>query len=71
MDSYWNRWDIVSAYYAYYTDWHTGQASYEFARLCRIRRYFNPGPYFDGYASLTENGEAIYDELAASQWESL
>ena len=27
--------------------------------------------YWDGYASLTENGEAIYDELAAGQWEAL
>ena len=61
---YWDRWDIVAAYYAYYTDWHAGQGSPEYARLCRIRRYFKPGRYWDGYASLTENGEAIYDELA-------
>ena len=68
---YWDRWDIVSAYYAYYSDGHAGQGSYEYGRLCRIGRYFKPGPYFDGYASLTENGEAIYDQLAASQWEAL
>lgn len=60
---YWDRWDIVSAYYAFYTDWHAGQGSYEYQRLCWIRQYFKPGRYWQGYSSLTENGEAIYNEL--------
>ncbi len=74
MDSnqvYWDRWDIVSAYYAYYSDWHAGQASYEYQRLCKIGRYFKPGRYWTGYSDLTENGQAIYDELAYSQREAL
>jgi len=62
---HWDRWDIVTAHYAYCNDWHSGQNSPEYARLCRIRRYFKPNPYWDGYASLSENGEAIYDELVA------
>ena len=68
---YWERWDIVSAYYAYYSDWHGGQASPEYDRLCRIGRYFKPGMYWNGYSDLSENGQAIYDELAASRWEAL
>jgi hypothetical protein len=62
---HWDRWDIVTAHYAYCTDWHSGQNSPEYVRLCRIRRYFKPNPYWDGYASLTENGGAIYDELVS------
>lgn len=68
---YWDRWDIVTAYYCYLTEWHGGQGSPEYARLCRMRRYFRPGASWDGYASLTANGEAIYEELAAAAWEAL
>ncbi len=63
----WNRFDIVEAYYAYFTDYHTGQWSHDYARLCHMQTYFRPGDLWRGYDSLTENGQAIYDRLAAME----
>ncbi len=64
---YFDRFDIVSAHYAFACDWHTGQASELYARQCRISRYFSPGASWNGYASLSENGQAIYDELVSNR----
>ena len=58
-----NRFDIVEAHYAYYSDYHEGQGSRKYARLSRILGYFRPSPLFRGYESLTENGQEIYDAL--------
>jgi hypothetical protein len=60
---YFDRFDIVSAHYAYYCDYHSGQWSKGYERLCRISEHFNPGPLFKGYDSLSENGQAIYNQL--------
>lgn len=60
-----DRWDIIEAHYAFYTDWHSGQSSREYRRLCRIRQYWRPGKFWQGYAALTDNGEQIYDDLCA------
>lgn len=65
----WNRFDIVEAHYAFCVDYHSGQWSDLYARQCRISSYFKPGMAWDGYDSLTENGRAIYDTLAANQKE--
>lgn len=59
----WDRFDIVEAHYAFYTDYHGGQNSPEYARLCRISRYFRPGALFRGFASLSENAQEIYRAL--------
>lgn len=61
---YWDRFDIIEAHYAYYTENHGGLWSPEYRRLCRIGEYFKPGLGRNGYQSLTENGKAIYDNLA-------
>lgn len=37
-----SRWDIIEGYYAFYTDYHTGQWSKEYSRLSRMK--FRPGP---------------------------
>ena len=58
-----NRFDIVEAYYAYCVDYHSGQFSDLYKKLCRIEKYFTPSPMFNGYWSLTENGKKIYDKL--------
>lgn len=63
-----DRWDIVTAHYAYYSDYHGGQSSREYLRLCKIvnRRgtiRFNPARHFKGYRSLSQNGKTIYRNL--------
>lgn len=60
---YFDRFDIVEAHYAFYSDWHSGQFSDFYARLSRISDYFSPGAMFNGYDSLSENGKIIYDDL--------
>lgn len=63
---YFDRFDICEAYYAFATDYHSGQRSPEYAILGRLQRMgYRPG--FGGvtYTSLTENGKAIYNNLVA------
>jgi hypothetical protein len=55
---YYDRFDIVHAWYHYCTNWHTGQASREYARLSRISKYFSPG-----MTALSENAQEIYLSL--------
>jgi hypothetical protein len=59
---YFNRFDIVEAYYLALCHCHAGQYSRDYARLCHIGQYFKPGALFS-YESLTDNGRAIYDAL--------
>ena len=64
---YFDRFDICEAYYAFATDYHGGQWSPGYAILGRLQRMgYRPG--FGGvtYASLTENGKAIYNSLVAN-----
>ena len=60
---YWNRFDIVEAYYSFLSDYHCGQWDSKYSRLCKVLRYFKPSRSFYGYRSLTLNGKAIYDNL--------
>jgi len=64
--AYFDRFDIVSAHYAFAVDYHSGQWSDLYARQCRISKYFTPGAMWKGYESLTENGKEIYDRLEAA-----
>ncbi len=64
---YWDRFDIVEAHYAFLADYHEGQWSDKYARLCRIGKYFRPSPLFRGFESLTENGKAIYQQLEENE----
>lgn len=58
-----DRFDILSAYYLYGSEYHSGQFSKEYAYMGRAMNCgFNPGPSFS-YKSLTENGQMIYDKL--------
>jgi hypothetical protein len=63
---YFDRFDIVSAHYAFCIDYHNGQFSDLYAKLCRIGNYFSPSMSWNGYESLTDNGKAIYDNLESS-----
>jgi len=59
---YWNRFDIVEAYYLFYTHYHEGQWSEKYARLSKIGTYFRPAMGLS-YESMDENGREIYDSL--------
>ena len=64
---FYDRWDIVTAHYAFCCDYHKGQWSNEYERLSRISKYFTPAPWFEGYRSLSDNARAIYD-LCQERW---
>ncbi len=66
---YYDRFDIVSAYYVFFVHYHEGQWSQKYARLSRILSYFTPGLSFwdNGYDGLTDNGREIYDALVARE----
>lgn len=40
-----DRVDIIQAYYWYYTNYHTGIMSKEYAKLCKMQRYYKPGRF--------------------------
>jgi hypothetical protein len=58
-----DRFDIVEAFYCYMVDYHGGQSSKEY-RLTGVfaKLEFSPRPNLDA-DTLTENGRAIYDAL--------
>jgi len=58
-----DRFDIVEAHYWHAVDYHGGQWSDLYAKQCRISRYYKPGLMHQGYESLTENGQDIYNQL--------
>ena len=60
---YFDRFDIVAAHYAFYSENYCGQTDPFYARLCRISKYFQPSPLWNGFKSLSENGKEIYRQL--------
>jgi hypothetical protein len=58
---YFDRFDIVEAHYWFASDYHGGQFSELYSRLCRIGRYFKPGACQCGPSS--ENACRIYNAL--------
>ena len=63
-----DRFDIVEAHYAFCSDYHEGQGSKKYQRLCRIsdpngRIQLRVSPLWGGYSSLSENGKEIYLQL--------
>jgi hypothetical protein len=65
---YFDRFDILSAHYAFCADHYSGQWDELYERLCRIGNLITLSPLWKGYASLSENGREIYDNLVA-KWE--
>lgn len=59
---YFDRFDIVEAYYLFYSNYHTGQNSYEYERLSAMCKYFTPSPFLNE-DNLTENSLEIYTNL--------
>jgi len=61
-----DRFDIVEAYWCYMVEWHGGQGSKEYKLTCVFHRLrFHPRPDLCA-DTLTENGRAIYDALVAN-----
>jgi len=56
---YFDRFDIVEAYYLAFSECHSGQWSKEYSRLCKIMSYFKPRHGLSS-ETLTENGKEIY-----------
>ena len=59
---YFDRFDILEAWYLWLNHNHAGQFSEDYSRLSKMLEYFKPGPMLD-YDSLTGNGKAIYDGI--------
>ena len=66
---YFDRFDICEAYYLALSHCHGGQWSREYARLCRLSRYFKPSPMLD-VDSLSENAREIYESACARMLEN-
>lgn len=65
-----DRGDILEAYYWALTHCHGGQASREYARLCRVQRYFHPGVNQnepDPETPAADLYEALCEELMAKE----
>ena len=56
---YWDRFDIIEAWFLALSHCHSGQSSREYLRLCKMKEYFQPCCLLS-VTTLSENGEAIY-----------
>ena len=61
---YWNRFDILEAWYLALSHCHGGMGSEEYERLCRIQSYYTPSMLLDE-ETLSENGQVIYEAACA------
>ena len=61
---YFDRFDICEAYFLALSHCHWGLRSREYARLCKLMRYFKPSPMLS-VDSLSDNGREIYDNACA------
>jgi hypothetical protein len=59
---YFNRFDIVEAWWLALSHSYSGQNDPKYIRLCRMEEYFRPSPMLSE-ESLTENGYAIYTNI--------
>lgn len=62
---HYDRFDIVEAHYWFCVDYHEGQCSDKYAKLCRIREYFTPSPICHG--PVTWNAREIYNALVENE----
>ena len=56
---YFDRFDIVEAWFLALSECHSGQYSREYARLCKLMRKFKPSHALCS-DTLSENGKEIY-----------
>lgn len=66
---YFNRFDIIEAYYLFFSDFHGGIQCEKYRRMCHVKRKLKDWqihPFLD-YDYLTQNGKEIYDNLVAKE----
>ena len=68
---FWNRFDIVEAYYIFFCDYHEGQNSHMYKRMCKLYNHGFKPRHNLSYETLEENGREIYDELERKELEKI
>ena len=68
---YFDRFDIVEAHYLFYSQYHEGQWSDGYKRLCKItsKLKYVPSPLFHGFDDLSDNSKEIYGVLVHKFYE--
>lgn len=67
--AHFDRFDICAAWNLFLQETHGGMHSREYARWCKLRRYFTPAPSEEFVDGLSENAREIYEALVAA-WEA-
>ena len=63
---YFDRGDILDAYYLFFSYYHEGQFSDKYKRLSKMSKYYTPSPLLR-LESLSDNAWAIYERLSAAE----
>jgi hypothetical protein len=63
---YFDRFDICEAYYIFLSEYHEGQGSEKYARLCKLLLYFKPSRMFRA-STMSLNAYEIYCSLVAKE----
>jgi hypothetical protein len=66
---YFDRFDICDAHYLFLSEWHEGQWSKKYRRLCNMGRFYKPSPGLR-YEGLSNNAKEIYDTLVLKEIKS-
>lgn len=62
-----DRWDIVEGWYWFLTEYHGGQYSESYRRLCRLQEYYSPG-HNHGVRGLTGGAREVYEHNVAKHY---
>lgn len=63
---YFDRFDIVEAYYVFFVNYHEGQWSEKYRRQCKMHSYFKPGLSVQN-GELEGNSLEIYENLVLKE----
>lgn len=63
---YFDRFDIVEAYYVFFVNYHEGQWSRKYRRQCKIQTYFTPSLSVQN-GKLEGNSLEIYENLVLKE----
>ena len=64
---YFDRFDVCSAWYLFLEQYHEGQGSDRYARLCKLMETFYPSPLLC-YETLNDNAREIFHSLVAKEY---
>ena len=63
---YFDRFDIIDAWYMALSHNHAGQWSDSYRRLCKLLNYYKPGLNSDRLSALNDNARVIYEHACLS-----